>query len=194
MKLIVGLGNPGTQYEKTRHNAGFMAIDRLIGQFARSVSPRQKFGGEVVETEVQGERCLLLKPMRFMNCSGSSVQEAAGFYKVAVGDILVMHDDTAFPVGTVKVRGEGGHGGHNGLRDIDRALGTQAYARVRIGVEAKPPEYTDLADWVLSRFSGEELKRLEPGLDRAAEGAMLFAKFGLAKAMNVVNAPPPAVA
>lgn len=194
MKLIVGLGNPGTQHEKTRHNAGFMAIDRLIGQFARSVAPRQKFGGEVVETEIQGERCLLLKPMRFMNCSGSSVQEAAGFYKVAVSEVIVMHDDTAFPVGTVKVRGEGGHGGHNGLRDIDRALGTQAYARVRIGVEAKPAEYADLADWVLSRFSGDELKRLEPGLDRAAEGAMLFAKFGLAKAMNVVNAPPPAVA
>jgi len=189
MKLIVGLGNPGTQYEKTRHNAGFMAIDRLIGQFARSVAARQKFGGEVVETEIQGERCLLLKPMRFMNCSGSSVQEAAGFYKVATADILVMHDDTAFPVGTVKVRGEGGHGGHNGLRDIDRALGTQAYARVRIGVEAKPAEYADLADWVLSRFTGDELKRLEPGLDRAAEGAMLFAKSGLSKAMNVVNAP-----
>ncbi|HYD01033.1 MAG TPA: aminoacyl-tRNA hydrolase [Phycisphaerales bacterium] len=191
MKLIVGLGNPGTQYEKTRHNAGFMALDRLIGQFAKSVAPRQKFGGEVVETEIQGERCLLLKPMRFMNCSGGSVQEAAAFYKVPVGDILVMHDDTAFPVGTVKVRGEGGHGGHNGLRDLDRALGTQAYARVRIGVEAKPTEYADLADWVLSRFTGDELKRLEPALDRAAEGAMLFAKTGLAKAMNVVNAPPP---
>src|SRR6185295_17159640 len=105
LKLIVGLGNPGTQYEKTRHNAGFMALDRLIGQFAKSVAPRQKFGGEVVETEIQGERCMLLKPMRFMNCSGNSVQEAAGFYKVAVTDIIVMHDDTAFPVGTVKVRG-----------------------------------------------------------------------------------------
>ncbi|MFT3686532.1 MAG: aminoacyl-tRNA hydrolase [Phycisphaerales bacterium] len=191
MKLIVGLGNPGTQYEKTRHNAGFMAIDRLIGQFAKSVAPRQKFGGEMVDTEIQGERCLLLKPMRFMNCSGGSVQEAAAFYKVAPADVLVLHDDTAFPVGTVKMRGEGGHGGHNGLRDIDRALGTQTYARARIGVDAKPAEYGDLADWVLSRFSGEELKKLEPALDRAAEGAALFAKFGLAKAMNVVNAPMP---
>jgi len=192
MKLIVGLGNPGTQYEKTRHNAGFMAVDRLIGQFARSVAPRQKFGGEVVETEVQGERCLLLKPMRFMNCSGGSVQEAAAFYKIAVADVLVLHDDTAFPVGTVKVRGEGGAGGHNGLRDIDRALGTQAYARVRIGVEARPSTYSDLADWVLSRFSADELQRLDPALDRSAEAAVLFAKQGLAKAMNVVNAPTPA--
>lgn len=191
MKLLVGLGNPGTQYEKTRHNAGFMAIDRLVGQYAKSVAPRQRFGGELIDTDIQGQRCLLLKPIRFMNCSGASVQEAAAFYKVTPADILIMHDDTAFPVGTVKVRGEGGHGGHNGLRDIDRSLGVQTYARVRIGVDAKPATYTDLADWVLSRFTNDELKRLEPALDRAAEAAALFAKSGLAKAMNVINAPAP---
>lgn len=192
MKLIVGLGNPGTQYEKTRHNAGFMAVDRLIGQFAGSLSPRQRFGGEFVDTSIQGERVLLLKPMRFMNCSGSSVGECAAFYKIGPSDILVMHDDTAFAVGVMKVREGGGAGGHNGLRDIERALGTQGYGRVRIGVDAKPPGFEDLADWVLSRFSGEELKVLSPALDRAAEAGAVFVKQGMVKAMNVFNATPPA--
>jgi PTH1 family peptidyl-tRNA hydrolase len=198
MKLIVGLGNPGPRYAGTRHNAGFMALDRLARGPAKggpdfTLTPwRQKFGAEVAELAIRspgdGQRALLVKPMRFMNCSGQSVQEAVGFYKIEPDDLLVVVDDYALPLGALRLRASGGHGGHNGLRDIDRALGHQNYARLRVGIEPPPPTYSDPADWVLGSFDARELEALAPGLDRASACVLTFVSHGLTKAMNAFNA------
>lgn len=161
---------------------------------------RQRFGGEFFEVDLSGagmasssveagRKVYLLKPLRFMNCSGSSVIEAVSFFKVPLENVLVMYDDYAFNTGVVKVKADGGHGGHNGLRDIERVLGTQKYARVRIGIDPKPPQFDDPADWVLSKFSAADLQMLTPALDRAAEAAVLFVRQGLVRAMNAINGP-----
>lgn len=200
MKLIVGLGNPGSSYERTRHNAGFMALDRVAARHARGggggggaggVLPRQRFSGEVMETPINGERTVLLKPLRFMNCSGSSVAEAVNFYKLnPAADLLVLVDDYALPLGALRVRAEGSPGGHNGLSDIQRALGTSAYPRLRIGVDPPPPEFNDPADWVLGRFSDREAQALAPALERAVDAVEMFIAHGLERAMNTFNARP----
>ena len=190
MKLIVGLGNPEKRYEKTRHNAGFMAIDRLAGMFPADGAVASRFQGACVETRVGGERCTLLKPLTYMNLSGRSVAEAVRFYKLdPATELLVLVDDTALDVGQIRVRGSGGAGGHNGLADIQRALGTEAYARVRIGVGARPAVMV-LADWVLSRFREDEEPALRASLDAAAGAAETFVKEGLDAAMNRFNARP----
>lgn len=192
MKLIAALGNPGPQYERTRHNAGWMVLDRLIRRHATGAIVRARFQGQVHEVTIGSERTLLLRPLTFMNRSGSSLAEAIGFYKIpVVGNVLVLVDDMALPLGEIRVRGEGGDGGHNGLEDVQRALGTPAYARVRIGIDPKPPTYDDQADWVLGRFTDEELVRIAPALDKAADAAECFITQGLTKAMNAFNAPPP---
>lgn len=191
MKLIVGLGNPGPQYERTRHNAGFLALDRLTGKHARSAMVRQRFGGQLVEADLAGERCLLLKPLRFMNCSGASVGEALNFYKLSpAADLLVLVDDYALPLGSIRVRAEGGPGGHNGLADIQRVLGTQAYPRVRIGIDSPPPGYSDPADWVLGRFTDDNLQSLEPALTATVLACEAFVSGGVTLAMNRFNARP----
>jgi len=191
MKLILGLGNPGPQYAGTRHNAGFMALDRLALR-AGTAGWRQKFGGECVEIAPRGQtgdcKALLLKPMRFMNCSGQSVAEALAFYKIEPSELLVLVDDYALPIGALRLRASGGHGGHNGLRDIDRALGHQNYARLRVGIDPPPPTYADPADWVLGKFDFAELAAIAPGLDRAGDCIKLFVTDGLDKAMNTFNA------
>lgn len=191
MHLIVGLGNPGTQYERTRHNAGFMAIDRAARAFAPSGPWRQRFGAEALEASILGERALLVKPMRFMNCSGQAVAEALAFYKIDRPRLLVVVDDYALPLGQLRLRQAGSSGGHNGLRDIERALGDQSFARLRLGIDPPPPQYADPADWVLARFSDAEMKALDPALDRAKDAIATFIKHGLPQAMNQFNAPPP---
>lgn len=194
MKLIVGLGNPGPAYERTRHNAGFMALDRVIARHGRggaAGSARQRFSGEVVEASIGSERTVMLKPMRFMNCSGSAVAEAANFYKIDVSkDLLVLVDEYALPLGTIRVRAEGSPGGHNGLTDVQRALGTAAYPRLRIGIDPPPPSFDDPADWVLGRFTEEQFKALSPALDRAADAVDVFVTQGVVPAMNQFNAKP----
>jgi len=193
MKLIVGLGNPGTEYERTRHNAGFLAADRLARRHAsRQVSGvRQRFGGQTVEWSLGQEKVLVLKPMRFMNCSGGAVAEAVRFYKLSPQqDLLVLVDDYALPLGAIRLRAEGSAGGHNGLSDIERALGTTEYPRLRIGIDAPPPGYDDPADWVLGRFTEAELKAVDPVLDRVADACDCFVSRGLTPAMNQFNARP----
>jgi peptidyl-tRNA hydrolase, PTH1 family len=190
MKLIVGLGNPGSQYEKTRHNAGFMAVDRLQKRWATGTIPKGRFSGVCVEASIKSERVLLLKPTTYMNLSGRSVAEAIGFYKIdPAQDLLVIVDDVALPSGTVRVRASGGPGGHNGLTDIQRALGTDAYPRLRIGVDACPP-MMKLEDYVLGRFTPEQAALLEPALDKAADAAEIFAAQGVTAAMNKFNSGP----
>lgn len=188
MKLIVGLGNPGSQYDKTRHNAGFMAVDRLQKRWASGATPKGRFSGVCVEASIKTERALLLKPTTYMNLSGRAVAEAIGFYKISVAsDLIVIVDDVALPTGTVRVRASGGAGGHNGLSDIQRALGTDQYPRIRIGVDACPPVMA-LEDYVLGRFTPDQMALLEPALDKAADAAELFALQGVTAAMNKFNA------
>jgi PTH1 family peptidyl-tRNA hydrolase len=190
MKLIVGLGNPGSQYEKTRHNAGFMAVDRLQKRWAAGAIPKGRFSGVCVETSIKLERVLLLKPTTYMNLSGRSVAEAIGFYKIdPAQELLVIVDDVALPSGAVRLRAGGGPGGHNGLSDIQRALGTDQYPRLRIGVDACPP-MMKLEDYVLGRFTSEQMALVEPSLDKAADAAELFAAQGITAAMNQFNSSP----
>jgi PTH1 family peptidyl-tRNA hydrolase len=191
MKIIVGLGNPGSQYERTRHNAGFMVIDRLIKRHGRDYPVRAKFGSDCVEVTAYNEKVLLMKPMAYMNRSGSPVAEALGFYKVpVVGNLFVLVDDFALALGQIRIRPDGGAGGHNGLRDIERALGTQLYARLRIGIDPKPPTFSDTADWVLSRFSDDDMLKLTPAIDRAADACDMWIKEGIVRAMNSFNVDP----
>jgi PTH1 family peptidyl-tRNA hydrolase len=190
MKLIVGLGNPGPQYDKTRHNAGFMAVDRLHKRWAGGSVPKGRFQGLCTEAVIKSVRCILLKPTTFMNLSGRSVAEAIGFYKLdPKADLLVMVDDTALPCGTIRLRPSGSSGGHNGLADIERALSSIDYPRLRIGVDTKPPQMVQ-HDYVLGRFTPEQAALVEPALDKAADAAELFVEKGLEAAMNKFNTKP----
>jgi PTH1 family peptidyl-tRNA hydrolase len=189
MKLIVGLGNPGSEYEKTRHNAGFLALDRVADRHARGALPRSKHNSLLQEATIGGERVILLKPLTFMNRCGSAVAEVLGFYKMsAAGDLLVLVDDYALPLGAIRLRGEGSAGGHNGLSDIERALGTNIYPRLRIGIDPPPANYDDPADWVLGRFTDEQSRALGPALDKAADAVEVFIGKGVSAAMNRFNA------
>lgn len=194
MKLIVGLGNPGAQYTRTRHNAGFLVVDRLAAKHGDGGVPKTRFQSVALDAAIDGEKCLLLKPTTFMNRSGQAVGEAVAFFKLdPYQDLLVVVDDLYLPVGAVRLRPGGGTGGHNGLADIQRALGGDMYPRLRVGVGmlpdgGKPPEFNQ-ADYVLSRFSDEEEPLFDSGVEAAWKGAALWASKGLAAAMNTINAP-----
>lgn len=186
MKLIVGLGNPGTRYTSTRHNAGFMVIDRLAERHAPGAVVKSRFKADGVEAPIASTRCLLLKPMTYMNLSGESVIQAVQFYKVPLGDVLVITDDLALPVGSVRLRPSGGSGGHNGLSDIERRAGSSDYPRCRVGIGPKPPMF-DQAAFVLSRFAEEERDRLETSIRTAADAVETFVASGIDAAMNQFN-------
>ncbi len=184
--LIIGLGNPGREYERTRHNVGFRTVELLAGR--AGVKPnRAKFRALSCTAELAGQRVLLLKPETFMNNSGEAVQLAAMFYKVPISHILVVSDDISLPVGRIRVRAEGSAGGHNGLKSIIAHLGSQDFPRVKIGVGAKPhPDY-DLADWVLSAFSAEEEKALASALEHAADAVLELIQHGVQSAAGKFN-------
>ena len=201
MKLIVGLGNPGAQYAKTRHNVGFRIVDRLAAKLGMAAD-RSKFKGEYGTAEIphvraSGEddgKLLLLKPQTFMNLSGETVVSFSGYFKIALNGILVAVDDVALPLGALRMRRGGSDGGHNGLRDITRALGSQEYARLRLGVGGReqnaerPHPVEDLAGHVLSRFSKDEEAALDPAIAAAAEACLVWAAHGIEAAMNKFNA------
>lgn len=187
VKLIVGLGNPGLQYERTRHNAGFMVLDRLARRHAPDAVARSRFHAVTLDARIGSEPCVLLKPMTYMNRSGQSVGEAVRFYRLTPSDdLLVIVDDVALPVGSVRIRPSGSDGGHNGLADIDRALGGGAYPRVRVGI-GQVPRFMVRADWVLSRFMKEEMEAVESGLSTAVEAVETVVEHGLTTAMNRFN-------
>ncbi|MEM9751867.1 MAG: aminoacyl-tRNA hydrolase [Planctomycetota bacterium] len=171
MKLIVGLGNPGPQYAETRHNAGFMAIDALARRHGLT-GERGKFHALALEGAIPAggglHRVALLKPITFMNRSGQSVQEARAFFKLEPADILVLVDDIALPTGGLRLRATGSAGGHNGLKDIERVLGTRDYPRLRIGID-RPPGRIPQVDYVLGKFSADEADALAPALTRACD-------------------------
>lgn len=185
MRLIVGLGNPGTEYAKTRHNAGFMVVDRLAQRHGLS-GARQKFHAGVLEGDVAGQRCVLMQPLTYMNKSGLAVGEAVAFYKLPLSSVLIVVDDVALPVGRIRLRPDGSAGGHNGLADVERALGTRAYARLRIGVDA--PGLAAQRDYVLGRFTSEQWDQIEPALNLACDAVESWIREGIDRAMTRFNA------
>ena len=158
--IVAGLGNIGAQYDKTRHNAGFMAIDALAAKYGARID-RVKFNATVAEVEIGGVGVLLMKPTTYMNNSGIALAEAAKFYKVPVENVIVLHDEISFDVGVMRIRRKGSAGGHNGLKSIIASFGSDAFPRIKIGVGKKPsPEY-DLVDFVLGKFSQADLVALD---------------------------------
>jgi PTH1 family peptidyl-tRNA hydrolase len=187
MRLIVGIGNPGTEYDRTRHNVGFEAIDRLARRIAPGEIARSKFQGAVLESTLTEDKVLLLKPTTFVNRTGQAVSEAVRFYKLTPEeDLLVLVDDTSLPCGRIRIRESGGTGGHNGLRDITSHLGTDQWARVRIGIDA--PGQIPLSSYVLGRFRADQVDDVELGIEQAADAANCWITRGTTAAMNAFNA------
>lgn len=184
--LIVGLGNPGTKYEMTRHNAGFLCAD-LLAQSKNTEIKRLKYHALVGEAVLAGERCLLMKPQTFMNLSGEAVRDAAAFYKIPPENIIVIFDDISLPVGKLRVRRKGSAGGHNGIKSIIACLGTENFPRIKIGVGEKPHPDFDLADWVLTSFKKDELPPLREALEKACEAAEMMVGGKTDRAMNKFN-------
>ena len=181
--LIVGLGNPGREYENTRHNAGFRALDILAAKLGCKVD-KAKFQGLYGQVTHNGRKLLLLKPQTYMNLSGRSVLQLSAFFQVPPQNIIVLFDDISLEPGRLRLRKDGSAGGHNGIKSIIQELGSQDFPRVKIGVGAKPhPDY-DLAAWVLSAFSAQEEKALQPALERAADAALAIVELGLPEASN----------
>ena len=184
--LIAGLGNPGPEYEKTRHNTGFMSLDLLAARLQVKVS-KEHFKALTAQADFDGQRLLLMKPLTFMNASGIAIEAAAHFYKIPPERVLVLFDDISLPVGKLRIRKNGSAGGHNGLKSIISCLGSDQFPRVKIGVGAKPhPDY-DLADWVLSSFSKAEQPELDRALDNARDAALCILTDGCEKAAASFN-------
>ena len=184
--ILVGLGNPGREYEKTRHNAGFMAIDYIAGRCGARLD-RAKFSALVGEADINGKRVLLMKPQTYMNSSGEAVSAAAKFYKIAPENIIVISDDVSLDVGRVRVRRKGSHGGQKGLKSIQECLGTEDYQRIKIGVGAKPhPDY-DMAAWVLSTFEPKDIEAISENYPRIYDGLCKMLEGDTEEAMQICN-------
>jgi PTH1 family peptidyl-tRNA hydrolase len=184
--ILVGLGNPGKEYERTRHNAGFMAMDYISGRCGARID-RAKFSALVGETTINGKRVLLMKPQTFMNSSGEAVAAAAKFYKIAPENIIVISDDVSLDVGRVRVRRKGSHGGQKGLKSIQECLGTEDYQRIKIGVGAKPhPDY-DMAAWVLSTFEPKDIEAISENYPRIYDGLCKMLEGDTEEAMQICN-------
>ena len=179
----MGLGNPGREYEKTRHNAGFRALDILAEKLGCKVD-KAKFQGLYGQVNFKGRKLLLLKPQTFMNLSGRSVLQLSAFFHVPPQNIIVLFDDISLEPGRLRLRSDGSAGGHNGIKSIIAELGSQEFPRVKIGVGAKPHPDFDLADWVLSAFSAQEEQALQPALERAANAALAIVELGVPEASN----------
>ena len=196
MLLLLGLGNPGREHAGTRHNVGYEVIDVLAdklgwasrGDFdrlARTKFEALTFEGSV-ETASGSEKLLLAKPLTYMNLSGRTVQQATKFYKLTPADVLVVVDEINLPAGKIRLRGDGSDGGHNGLKDVRRALGTTQYARLRVGVDPPPPQVAG-RDWVLGKFDAGQRAEVERALPKAAACCVTWAEHGLTRAMNEFN-------
>jgi PTH1 family peptidyl-tRNA hydrolase len=192
MKIICGLGNPGREYERHRHNIGFMVVEALLSR-ARAELNHEKFQARVGQGSLGGEKVLFLEPQTYMNLSGRSVAEAARFYKVAVEDILLIHDELDMPFGRLQLKAGGGSGGHNGLKSTVSSLGADGFIRLRFGI-GKPqgPNAKDrVAGYVLSNFDDAERRQLDDLIALAADAADTWVRDGLATAMNRYNKRAP---
>lgn len=188
--LIVGLGNPGKEYERTRHNAGFRAVDLLADKLGCRID-KSKFQGLYGQVNYGGKKLMLLKPLTYMNLSGRSVLQLSAYFNIPPQRIIVLFDDISLEPGRLRIRADGSAGGHNGIKSIIQEVGSQAFPRVKIGVGAKPnPEY-DLADWVLSTFSAKEEKALSTALENAADAALAIIDRGVPEAANRFNGSHP---
>lgn len=180
--IIVGLGNIGKQYELTRHNAGFLAIDRIAEKYGTRID-RVKFHATVGECTIGGKRVLLMKPTTLMNLSGLAVGEAASFYKIPPENILVLHDEISFDPGIIRIRRKGSAGGHNGLKSLISSLGSEEFPRIKIGVGKKPNPQYDLADWVLGKMPEADMKAMSARFDDIATAAEMIVKGDIDGAM-----------
>lgn len=184
MKLIVGLGNPGRRYQGTRHNIGARVIDTLARR--HHVALREEGWADVGALTLDGARVLLARPQTYVNVSGTAVADLRRRHRLPRENLLVAFDDLDLPVGQIRLRAKGGHGGHNGMRSIIEALGSEEFARLRVGI-GRPPEGVDPADYVLSRFSKEEQAQLDEAVERAADAVEAFVRRGIEAAMSAFN-------
>ena len=184
--LIVGLGNPTSQYDNTRHNIGFAAVDRFMNENGGSFN-KNKYDALFGECKVGANRLLVVKPQTFMNCSGQAVQKIAAFYKIPTDRILIIFDDVSLSVGKIRMRKNGSHGGHNGMKNIIALMGSSDIMRIKIGVGQKPhPDY-DLADWVLSKFPQSDKENLDLALKKSNLAIKEIITKGIDSAMNKYN-------
>jgi PTH1 family peptidyl-tRNA hydrolase len=181
MRLVVGLGNPGNEFVGTRHNVGWEALDKLAQRLGWTAKPEDF--SRLAKNRFDG---LMLKPTTYMNLSGRSVQAAMAFFQIAPTDLMVVLDDLALPAGKLRIRKGGSSGGHNGLKDIERALATDQYPRLRIGIDPSPPRIP-ARDYVLGRFSEDQRRQIDPALDRAADAILSWIEQGIDAAMNKFN-------
>ena len=181
--LVVGLGNPGKEYDGTRHNAGFILLDAIAAKHNARID-RARFRALTGEAQIGGVRVLLMKPQTFMNLSGEAVQEAMSFYKLPPENLIVLCDDISFDAGVVRIRRRGSHGGHNGLRNINDRLGSEEYTRIKLGVGKKPrPDY-DLVDWVLGKMPPADREALAARADDLDAAVALILQGKIDEAMN----------
>lgn len=184
--IIVGLGNPGIQYENTRHNAGFMAISFLEEKFSFSVKTH-KFKALVGEANIGGKRCLVMKPETYMNNSGEAVEQAMNFYKIPLENVIVIFDDISLEPSQMRIKRKGSSGGHNGLKSIIALCGGEDFPRIKIGVGKKPhPDY-NLADWVLGKFSDDDQNKIDEVCKNACNALELMVQGKITEAMNLYN-------
>ena len=184
--MIVGLGNPGKEYDKTRHNCGFRAIDILADKLNCKIE-KSKFQGLYGQVTRNGTKVFLLKPQTYMNLSGRSILQLSAYYNIPPQRIIVIFDDISLDVGRLRVRSDGSAGGHNGIKSVINELGSQNFPRVKIGVGAKPNQEQDLANWVLSSFSTQEEKALALALENAGDAALCIIENGISAAANQYN-------
>lgn len=184
MKLIVGLGNPGKEYEGTRHNCGFMVVDELANKLNTEIN-QNKFKGLYTKVKYHGEDVILLKPQTYMNLSGESVNAMMNFFKIDKEDLLVIYDDLDMPVGKLRLRKTGSAGGHNGIKNIIAHLNSQDFKRIRVGIDRH--KYMNVADYVLSRFSKVESEAIEQGIENAANAVLDYLDNDFNHAMNYYN-------
>lgn len=184
--LVVFLGNPGPRYEGTRHNAGFMAADALAKAKGVSIN-RSRFKALTATCRIGGESVMLMKPQTFMNLSGEAAVQAVNFYKIPPEHVIVVSDETALPIGKLRVRRKGSAGGHNGLKSVIACLGTEEFPRIRLGVGAPPhPDY-DMADWVLSAFKNQDAADMSAAAEKAAQAVECYILHGPGRTMNLYN-------
>ncbi len=184
--IVVGLGNPGSKYENTRHNAGFLAVDAMGEKFGFKVD-KLRFKSLCGQTVIGGKKVLFMKPTTFMNLSGEAVRAAMEYYKVSLSNVIVIYDDISLEPGKLRIRRKGSHGGHNGIKSIIYITGYDEFPRIKLGVGAKPhPEY-DLADWVLSKFTKKETEDLSIALKNCGEIVSLISEGNMDEAMNKYN-------
>lgn len=186
LKLVVGLGNPGPRYTDTRHNVGFWLVDELAEKYHGRFRSEAKFGGEACRIRVNGQELWLLKPMTFMNRSGYAVARLVGFYKIPLSALLVVHDDLDLPPGTVRLKRGGGHGGHNGLRDLVSQLGGNEFFRLRLGI-GHPGDSREVTDYVLRRAPREQEQAIEQAIEAAVKAFPLLVEGQFQKTMNLLH-------